>query len=143
MAATASEVATMIRFVLLALCLSLAGVALVRAARPPVAAPASPAIRHVADGDFDTGKDRYVAQAREEMAEWRRKLDRLADKAGEHTAATGEAAHQDLDRAWQRAKVEEGRLEVASHEGWGKLKESYEKASQNLKETWDRQSAGH
>jgi hypothetical protein len=97
----------------------------------------------VGDDDFATSKDHYVDQARGQMAEWRRKLDAMADKAGEHTAATGDSARQDLDRAWQRAKVEEGRLEVATREGWGKVKDSYEKASQNLKDSWDRQTAGH
>jgi len=122
----------MARLVPLALCLSLAGGAAFAAPLPAV--PANPAIHQVADDDsnynFQATKHRYVEQARDQMAEWRHRMDSVADRAGS-------AAHYDLERAWQRAKLEEYRLESATENGWKSAKNSFDEASETLKDKWN------
>ena len=120
----------MARLVPLALCLSLAASAGLAAPLP--AAPANPAVLKVADGAFQAEKQRYIEQARAEMARWKNQLDSVA--GGSDTAA-----YHDLDTAWHRAKLEEYQLEGATQAGWKRAKGSFEDASHRLSDTWSRQ----
>jgi hypothetical protein len=90
------------------------------------------------DNSFDHTKDKYVSQAREQMDEWRHKLDELSDKANTQAHTTTESARGDIDAAWRRAQAEEKHLEGASEDGWAHVRSSFEKASQDLKDTWNR-----
>ena len=91
-----------------------------------------------ADDDFSRTKDKYVAQAREQLEEWRHKLDALGDKANAQATTTSEQARSDVNAAWRRAQIEEKRLEGASEDGWARVKSSFERASDDLKDTWNR-----
>ncbi|MEJ0070354.1 MAG: hypothetical protein WDO24_18440 [Pseudomonadota bacterium] len=108
------------------------------AAQPPGPLGAEPSARLVADGDFTATKDKYVEQARDQLSDWRRKLDEVADKAGAQARSSSAAAQRDLDAAWRKTQAAEGRLEGASQDGWERVKISFEKASRDLKNTWSR-----
>jgi hypothetical protein len=47
-------------------------------------------------------------------------------------------AENELNAAWTKAEAEQHKLETASAEGWESAKTSFEKASHNLKEVWDK-----
>jgi hypothetical protein len=109
------------------------------AAPSPVGAPAAPGALHwVAESDFSATKDRYVGQASDSLAEWRRKLDEFGDRASAQAHASKEAAERDLDTAWRRTQGAADQLGAASQDGWERAKGVYEKASRELKEAWDR-----
>ncbi len=115
----------------------LAGGPGVAATLPPVIA-SQPAVLRVADTDFSATKDRYLDKAHSTVDEWRRKLNVAADDAGAHARATGNAADADLNAAWQKTQVAAKQLAAASASQWDKAKSSFEKASQDLTDRWNR-----
>lgn len=112
----------MAHLVPLALCLSLAGGAVLAAPLPAV--PVNPVIIKVDDG-FQAEKRRYIEGAREQMTMWKNRLDALSGDADT-------AARHDLDTAWHRAMLEEYQLEGATEGGWKRAKASFEDAAQRL-----------
>ena len=96
------------------------------------------AVVRVADSDFSTTKDRYVDKAQSTVDEWRRKLNAAADDAGAHARATGNAADADLNAAWQKTQAAAKQLAAASASQWDKARSSFEKASQDLTDRWNR-----
>jgi hypothetical protein len=112
-------------------------IAAVPAAGQPMSLHASGApIRLVAEGDFGAKKDEYVQRSKSEMREWQRKMHDAGEtaeaKGHEASAATKSALHD----AWAKTETESRKLETASADGWDSAKRSFEKASQNLKDTW-------
>jgi hypothetical protein len=115
----------------------LAGGPGIAATLSPVVASQSAVVR-VADSDFSTTKDRYVDKAQSTVDEWRRKLNAAADDAGAHARATGNAADADLNAAWQKTQAAAKQLAAASASQWDKARSSFEKASQDLTDRWNR-----
>jgi hypothetical protein len=48
------------------------------------------------------------------------------------------AAENELKAAWTKVEAEQHKLQSASAEGWESAKISFEKASHDLKEAWDK-----
>jgi hypothetical protein len=108
------------------------------AAQPVVPERVAPGIWRVADNDFTATKDKYVDQARDQMADWKRKLDDAGDKVGAQARTSSDAAQRDLNTAWRKTQAAADRLQGASQDGWDRVKTSFEKASHDLKDTWNR-----
>ena len=81
-------------------------------------------------------KDSYTHQAREKTAEWQQKLQDFKDKAVANGTAAGNAAADDLNKAWTKVEVASRKLQAAGDEGWENAKASFERASEDLAETW-------
>jgi hypothetical protein len=137
--ADAEEVRMSVRFELLVIgsVVALAGGAAVAATLPPPVA-SQPAVLRVADTDCSTTKDRYIEKTQSTLDEWRRKLNATADDAGAHARATGNAADADLNAAWQKTQAAAKQVATASASQWDKAKSSFERASQDLTDRWNR-----
>ncbi len=88
-------------------------------------------IQLAAGGDSTADRDTYTQKARDAMHEWQQK----AKAKGQEE---GNAAENELKVAWTKAEAEQHKLETASAEGWESAKISFEKASHDLKEVWDK-----
>lgn len=103
----------------------------------PTPAPGSSlSIQLAAGGDATADKDTYAQKAREDMQEWQRKLRDFSDKAEAKGKEAGNAAENDLHKAWTKAEAASRRLQAAGAAGWEKAKTSFEQASHELAETW-------
>lgn len=112
-------------------------IAALPAAGQPMSLHASGApIRLVADGDFGAKKDEYVQRSKAEMREWQRKMHDAGETAGAKGQEASAATKSALRDAWAKTEAESRKLEAASAEGWDSATSSFEKASQNLKDTW-------
>jgi len=83
-------------------------------------------------------RDTYTQQARDKMPEWQRKLHDFSEKAKTKGQEAGNAAGNDLNAAWAKTQAEAHKLQTATAEGWESAKASYEKASRELADTWDK-----
>jgi hypothetical protein len=95
-------------------------------------------IQLVAGGDSTFHRDTYTRKARDGMHEWQQKLHDFSEKAKAKGQEDGIAAENELNAAWTKADAEQHKLQSASAEGWVGAKISFEKASHDLKEVWDR-----
>jgi hypothetical protein len=91
-----------------------------------------------ADDDATGDKDTYAQKAREEMQEWQRKLHDVGAQAQAKGQEAGNAAGDDLNVAWTKAKAASGKLQAAGAEDWESAKASYERASNDLARAWHR-----
>jgi gas vesicle protein len=91
-----------------------------------------------AEGDFGAKKDEYVQRSKAEMQDWRKKIDEFGDTAEAKGHEADAAAKSDLQAAWVNAEAESRKLATASADAWDDAKASFEKASQNLKDTWQK-----
>jgi hypothetical protein len=73
---------------------------------------------------------------RHEMQEWERKLRDYSEKAEAKGREAGNAAENDLNKAWNKAEAASHKLETVGAEGWEHAKASFEQASRELAETW-------
>ena len=90
----------------------------------------------VAQGSFSAKKDEYVQRSKAELLEWQEKLKSFGetvDAKGQQATAATKAG---LQQAWAKTELESRKLETASADGWESAKSSFERASQNLKDTW-------
>ena len=95
-------------------------------------------IQLAAGGDSTADRDTYTQKARDAMDEWQQKLHDFSEKAKAKGQEEGNAAENELKAAWTKAEAEQHKLETASAEGWESAKISFEKASHDLKEVWDK-----
>ena len=89
-------------------------------------------------GDSTADRDTYTQKARDAMQEWQQKLQDFGERAKVKGQEEGNAAENELNAAWTKADAEEHKLQSASAEGWESAKISFEKASHDLKEPWDK-----
>jgi hypothetical protein len=102
-------------------------------------APGSGApVRLAGGGDATADRQTYAQQARADIQEWQRKLQDFGEKAEAKGKEAGQAAATDLNKAWTRAEAASGRLQTAGAEDWESAKASFEKASRELADAWDR-----
>ncbi|MGA2818796.1 MAG: hypothetical protein ABSE67_21395 [Xanthobacteraceae bacterium] len=83
-------------------------------------------------------RDTYTQKARDAMYEWQQKLHDFSEKAKAKGREEGNAAENELNAALTKAEAEQHKLESASAEDWESAKISFEKASHDLKEVWDK-----
>jgi hypothetical protein len=92
----------------------------------------------VASSDSTADRDTYTQRARGEMQEWQRKLHDFSEMAKANGQKAGKAAENGLTAAWAKTEAEARRLQSASADGWESAKSSYEKASHELADAWDK-----
>jgi hypothetical protein len=92
----------------------------------------------LAVGSDSADRDAYSQKARDAMQDWRQKLQDFGERAKAKGQEDGNAAGKDLNAAWIKADVGEHKLETATADGWESAKVSFEKASGDLKELWDK-----
>ena len=95
-------------------------------------------IQWVATGDSTADRDTYTQKARASLDEWRQRLDDFSAKAKAKGEEEGNAAQNELNVAWIKAEAEQHKLGTASVEGWEDAMISFENASHDLKEIWDK-----
>jgi len=98
-------------------------------------APGAPT-QLTAAGEFSAKKDEYVQRSRNEMREWQRKMQNFSRKADAKAHEAGAAGMSRLREAWAKTQAESRVLESTSADGWQSAKNSFEKASRNLKDAW-------
>ena len=79
-----------------------------------------------------------MQRARGDMQEWRRKLHRFSEKAGVYGKEAGSAAKTDLNKAWTKTEAASRKLQTVGAEGWDHARTSFEQASHELADTWDK-----
>jgi hypothetical protein len=95
-----------------------------------------PLLRVADNDDFAARKDAYLQQMRDEMTEWRKKM----EAAGERAEAAGHEASAEtkehLKAAWTATERGWQKLETESAEGWDKTKTAYERSTVELRAQW-------
>lgn len=95
-------------------------------------------IQLAAAGDSTADRDTYTQKARVSVDEWQQKLHDFSEKAKVKGQQEGNAAENALKAAWTKVEAEQHKLQSASAEGWESAKISFEKASHDLKQAWDK-----
>jgi hypothetical protein len=90
----------------------------------------------VAGNDAPADRDTYTQQARDKMQEWRRKLHDFSEKAEAKGKEAGNAAGNDLNKAWTKAEAASSKLQTVGAESWESAKTSFEEASRELADAW-------
>jgi hypothetical protein len=115
--------------------LILVGALSVAAAQPVSSAPQ---IQSTAGSDATTNRGTYTQRAQGDMREWQQKLRAFSEKAKAKGEKAGNMADNDLNAAWTKTQEEARKLQTASAEGWASARISYERASHELADVWDR-----
>jgi hypothetical protein len=108
------------------------------AGQSTISPSASATVRLAANSDATVDRETYMQRARGDMQEWRRKLHQFREKAGVSGKEAGSAAETDLNKAWTKTEAASRRLQTAGAEGWDHAKASFEQASHELADAWDR-----
>jgi hypothetical protein len=99
---------------------------------------ADPQIQLAADSGPTADKDTYTQKARDEMQAWQQKLHDFSENAKAQGQKAGDAAENGLNAAWTKTEEAAQRLQTASADGWERAKISFEQASRELADAWDR-----
>jgi len=95
-------------------------------------------IQVAASSDSTADRDTYIQSARDKTQEWQRTLHDFSEKAKANGQEAGAAVENGLTAAWVKTEAEARRLQSSSKEGWESAKISYEKASRELADAWDK-----
>jgi hypothetical protein len=93
-------------------------------------------VQLAAGGDSTADRDTYTQKARDEMQEWQRKLHDFSEKAEAKGKEAGNAAENDLNKAWAQAEAASRKLQTVGAESWESAKTSFEEASRELADAW-------
>ena len=80
----------------------------------------------------------FRSRVRDEMADWRRKMQAFDDDTEAHGKRVTKAAETRLRSAWDDTEVEARNLEVATARDWDRTKRSFEAASHRMAAAWDK-----
>ena|SRR5579863_441623 len=83
-------------------------------------------------------RETYTQKARDEMQEWQQKLHDFSANAETKGKEAGNAVERELNEAWTRTEAASRQLQTVGDEGWDSAKTSYEKASHDLVEAWQK-----
>jgi hypothetical protein len=123
--------------------LALLSVALPAAANPVLPSRSAVSMGLTTVSDAMSDRDTYRQKAHDDVREWKQKLrdfDAMAKAEGTDADKTAKA---DLNKAWGKTEIASRKLQTASEEGWNAAKAEYEKASQDLADTWHKTQAEH
>jgi len=95
-------------------------------------------VRLAGGDDLTPDRGTYNQRTRDEMREWRRRIDDFSQNAEANGTEPGSAAEGELTRAWTNAQVAAADLLTAGPESWESAKTSFEKASRELADTWSK-----
>ena len=90
------------------------------------------------DNASTTDRDTYLQQARADMHDWEQKLRDFSAKVDAKGQKVDNAADNDLNRAWTETQDASNRLQTASAQDWQSARISYEKATRDLANAWDK-----
>jgi hypothetical protein len=119
--------------------LVLIGGALPAAADQPASADTS--IQLATGSGSSTDRDTYTQKARSDIRDWQQRLTAFGENAKAKGQQADNATENALTTAWARTQVSARRLQTATSEGWQSAKASYEKASDELADAWNRMRA--
>jgi hypothetical protein len=98
----------------------------------------SPAPIQLAAADSTFDRDTYLQKARDEIQAWQQKLHDFSKKAVAKGKEAGNAAEDDLDKAWTKAEAASQKLQTAGAGDWAGARSAYENASHDLADAWDK-----
>jgi hypothetical protein len=104
------------------------------AAQPPPVDQA--VIQTSASGEVADTQETYRSRVRDEMAEWRLKMQAFDNKTEASGKRQASAAETKLRSAWDSTEVEARNLQAASGHDWERAKKSYETAAAALRTAW-------
>jgi len=114
-------------------------------ALPAAGQPAQPAAppETAAGSDPSPGHDTYLGKARADLQAWRRELDAFDTKVEAEGRVDSRAAADRLNVAWANTEAEAGKLQAAGADGWVRAKASFEDASREFTEAFDKVRPRH
>jgi uncharacterized membrane protein len=110
-------------------------------ALPQAAGQSSPSgtqVQSAAGSNAPADRDTYTQKARGDIRDWQQKLHDFSEDAKAKGQQAGNAAENDLNAAWTKTQAEAQKLQTATAAGWESAKASYEKASHELADAWDK-----
>ena len=99
--------------------------------------------RGAAVSDASAERDTYIRKAHDDVRDWRQKLHEFDVKAKTEGKEADKTAKADLNEVWLKTEAASRKLRAAGAEGWDVAKADYEKASQDLADTWHRNHPDH
>ena len=103
----------------------------------------NPPVRLAAVRDASADRDSYTRKAHDEVEDWQKKLHEFNVKAEAEGKEADRTAKADLNEAWRKTEAASLKLRAAGAEGWDVAKADYEKASQDLADTWHKIHPDH
>lgn len=103
-----------------------------------LSAAADPLTQVAADSDSSADRGSFTQAAEDDLHRWRQRVHDFDVSAEATGKADTIATEHALDAAWDRVQIEAGKLQTASRDGWESAKLSYQNASRDLTDTWDR-----
>ena len=95
-------------------------------------------VQLAAGADSAADRDTYTQMALDEIQKWQGKLHNFSEKAAAKRKQLDSAAENDLNKAWAKVKAASSRLQTVGAEGWESAKTSFEEASRELVDAWDK-----
>lgn len=123
--------------------LALMSVALPVSAYPTFPLKSATTTGFTAASDAAIDRDTYRQKAHDDVRDWQHKLHDFDAKAKAEGNDADRTAKVDLNKAWDKTKIASRKLQTASAEGWNAAKAEYEKASQDMADTWHEIQAEH
>jgi hypothetical protein len=108
------------------------------AADEPSRAPDAGVPVHLAATGDATDRDTYTQKAQDDMQGWQRKLREFSKESAAEGKVAETVAEHDLDVARIAAEAASRKLQTVGADGWVSAQTSYEKASHDLAEAWDK-----
>jgi hypothetical protein len=120
--------------VLAALVIAGGGPALAELA-PTSPRPAAP-VELAETGPATADRASTAQKARDEVREWRVKLDAFGESAKTHSSEAWKSASENLNASWIKTREASARLEAAAAADWKSAKASYRQSSDELAAKW-------
>jgi hypothetical protein len=117
--------------------LALTAAPLAASAGQPAQAQAS-SIRLAAVDGPAADRESYTRKADDDVQAWQRKVHDFGERAEVKGKEARKATLQGLEAAWDRTQAEGRNLRTATADGWQAARLSFERASHDLSEAWDR-----
>ncbi len=83
-------------------------------------------------------EDSFRLRVRDEIADWRRKMQAFDEKTEAHSQRRIDAAETRLRAAWDDTEVEARNVQTATERDWTRTKRAYEAASHRMALAWDK-----
>jgi len=91
-----------------------------------------------APGTSSADRDTYTQKAQRDLQDWQQKVHDFTEKAKARGQQASNAVAADLNVAWTKTRDEARKMQAAGAEGWDRARASYERASHDLADTWNR-----
>ncbi len=104
-------------------------------------AAADPMIQVAANSDTSADRGSFTQAAQDDLHQWQQRVHDFDVSAEATGKADTIATEHALNAAWDRVQVEAGKLQTASKDEWETAKTSYQNATRNLADAWDKTRA--